>query len=384
MRFPLIGRKARRDARPAYTRYPVTSFSTWASGGDHRSYEAMVREGYVGNPIAQRAVRLVAESAGSAPIIAHPGDHPVLPLLSRPNPIQAGPDLIEVIASHLSLHGNAFIEFILGENGEPSEVYALRPDRVSIEADANGWPIAYLYKAEDGVERFPAEGTRDEPGLLHIKTFHPLDDHYGLGSLGAAVGAIETHNAAARWNKNLLENAARPSGALVFDPGEPGATLTAEQFARLKAEMELSFAGAANAGRPMLLEGGLRWQSLSLSPAELDFVGAKASAAREIALAFGVPPMLLGLPGDNTYANYQEANRALWRLTLLPLLNKILSALTGHLSLWWPELSIDIDRNAIPALSADRERLWRYVAPATFLSDEEKRALLGLQGEPSS
>jgi HK97 family phage portal protein len=384
MRFPLMGRKARRESRPAYTQHPVTSFSSWAIRDTHRSYEAMVREGYVNNPIAQRAVRLIAEGAGSAPITARPADHPILHLLNRPNPIQAGPDLIEVVASHLSLHGNAYIEVVLGDDGLPVEVYALRPDRVSIEADANGWPTAYLYRAGEKVERHYAEGTRDEPPLLHIKTFHPLDDHYGLGSLGAAAGAIETHNAAARWNKNLLDNAARPSGALVFDPGEPGATLTAEQFARLKAEIELSFAGAANAGRPMLLEGGLKWQSLSLSPAELDFVGAKASAAREIALAFGVPPMLLGLPGDNTYANYQEANRALWRLTLIPLLNKILSALSGFFAMWWPELRIDIDRNAIPALSADRERLWRHVANATFLTDEEKRSMLGLQSDGAS
>src|SRR3546814_1188179 len=87
--------------------------------------------------------------------------------------------------------------------------------------------------------------------------------------------------------------------------------------------MAAGFQGAANAGRPMLLEGGLKWQSLSLTPADMDFTETKAAAAREIALAFGVPPMLLGLPGDNTYANYQEANRALWRLTILPLVTKI-------------------------------------------------------------
>ena len=95
--------------------------------------------------------------------------------------------------------------------------------------------------------------------------------------------------------------------------------------------MEAGFAGATNAGRPMLLEGGLKWQALSLSPADMDFVGLKAAAAREIALAFGVPPMLLGLPGDATYANYREANRALWRLTVLPLAGTIRPALAQGL-----------------------------------------------------
>ncbi|MEA3035393.1 MAG: hypothetical protein QOH04_1155, partial [Sphingomonadales bacterium] len=116
------------------------------------------------------------------------------------------------------------------------------------------------------------------------------------------------HNAATKWNKALLDNAARPSGALVYAPGD-GAVLADEQYDRLKGEIEESFSGSANAGRPMLLDGGLKWQAMSLSPADMDFVGLKAAAAREIALAFGVPPMLLGLPGDATYANYQEANR---------------------------------------------------------------------------
>ena len=58
---------------------------------------------------------------------------------------------------------------------------------------------------------------------------------------------------------------------------------------------------------------------MALSPKDMDFLDAKHAAAREIALAFGVPPMLLGIPGDNTYANYREANRAFWRQTVLPL-----------------------------------------------------------------
>ena len=115
------------------------------------------------------------------------------------------------------------------------------------------------------------------------------------------------HNAASAWNKALLDNAARPSGALVYK-GEHGANLSEEQFERLRDELAQNFSGAANAGRPLLLEGGLTWQAMSLTPKDMDFLAAKNGAAREIALAFGVPPMLLGIPGDNTYSNYREAN----------------------------------------------------------------------------
>jgi HK97 family phage portal protein len=170
---------------------------------------------------------------------------------------------------------------------------------------------------------------------------------------------------------------------LVYDPGEAGAALSTEQFDRLKAEMEASFAGSANAGRPMLLEGGLKWQAMSLSPADMDFVGLKAAAAREIALAFGVPPMLLGLPGDSTYANYREANRALWRLTVLPMAERVLGGIGGALAAWWPGLKLQVDVDQVTALSEDRERLWAQVSGANFLSDAEKREMLGF-GSPVS
>ena len=206
---------------------------------------------------------------------------------------------------------------------------------------------------------------------------HPLDDHYGLGCLGAAAGAIASHNAATRWNKALLDNAARPSGALVYEPGD-GTMLSADQYDRLRGELEGAFAGAANASRPMVLDGGLRWQPLSLSPADMDFAGMKATAAREIALAFGVPPMLLGQPGDATYSNYREANKAVWRLTVIPLADLVLGALAQALRPHLPGLTLAVDLDRVPALSEDRERLWAMVSGASFLSDEEKRTMLGV------
>ncbi|MBO9622128.1 MAG: phage portal protein [Sphingomonas sp.] len=366
-----FGRKAagRGAVRPALAR---TLAGGAAIGEWPRSYEAQVREGYCRNPVAQRAVKLVSESVGGAPLTA---SDPALPALVTAR--SGGQLLAETVAAHLLLHGNAYVQLLADDAGRVRELFALRPDRVSVEADAGGWPVAYRYKVGEHVSRLAAEDAGGRPAVVHIKAFAPLDDHYGLGCLGAAAGAVAIHNAATRWNKALLDNAARPSGALVYESGD-GATLAPEQFDRLKAEMEAGFAGAANAGRPMLLEGGLKWQAMSLTPADMDFVGLKAAAAREIALAFGVPPMLLGLPGDAAYANYREANRALWRLAVLPLAGKILGALAQGLNGWFPEAALAVDVDQVTALAEDRERLWRQVAGADFLTSEEKRALLGL------
>lgn len=369
-----FGRKAGREgSRPALSRWAGYPVAAAGLGEWPRSYEAQAREAYLGNAVAQRAVRLVAQGVGEAPLTA---SHPELAALATAR--SGGQVLIETVAAHLLLHGNAYVQLLGDGQGRVAELYALRPERVTVEPDAGGWPVAYRYRVGEQAVRLAAEDAGGRPQLVHIRAFHPLDDHYGLGCLGAAAGAVAIHNAAARWNKALLDNAARPSGALVHDPGD-GSVLAADQFERLKAEMEAGFAGAANAGRPMLLDGGLKWQAMSLSPADMDFVGLKAAAAREIALAFGVPPMLLGLPGDNTYANYREANRALWRSAILPLVDSILTSLAQGLSGWFPEARLTVDLNRVPALSEDRERLWAQVNAADFLSPEEKRKLLGLQ-----
>jgi HK97 family phage portal protein len=214
------------------------------------------------------------------------------------------------------------------------------------------------------------------PPILQVKLFNPNDDHYGLSPLASAHRALDVHNAASAWNKALLDNAARPSGALVYSAA--AGNLSNDQFERLKSELELNFQGKANAGRPLLLEGGLDWKSLSLSPKDMDFIEAKHTAAREIALAFGVPPMLLGIPGDNTFSNYQEANRSFYRGTALPLANRLLAALTNWLSPAYGEgLRLEPDLDQVQALSAERDSLWKRVSEAGFLSDDEKRAAVG-------
>ena len=363
-----FGRKAAsQEARP----FSLRSLSAIEAREGPRGYEALVREAYLANPVAQRAVRLIAEGCGGAVVYDAAGVRDA----EAAEGLASGA-LLETAAAHLLLHGNAFIRILCGSEGRPSECVAMRPERVRVETDANGWPAAYRYKAGAAASRIPARDGAGKPAIVHVRAIHPLDDHYGLGCLGAAAGAVAIHNAATRWNRALLDNAARPSGALSFEPGD-GSALSEAQFETLRDELERSFQGAANAGRPLLLEGGLKWQAMSLTPADMDFVALKSAAAREIALAFGVPPMLVGLPGDAAFANYREANRALWRLTIMPMLDKLLSGLSQALGVWWPGLRLSIDADRVTALAEDRERLWRQVRGAEFLSRDEKREMLG-------
>ncbi|AHB49047.1 portal protein [Hyphomicrobium nitrativorans NL23] len=357
-----------------------------------RDYEAFAREGFMQNAIVYRAVRMISEAAASVPLLLYEGDaeieqHPLLDLLARPSVDHTSADFLESWYGYLLVSGNGYVEAV-AVDGKLRELYALRPDRMKVVPGGEGWPEAYEYTCAGRTVRFdeePIEGVRP---ILHVRLFHPANDHYGMSPVEAAAQAIDIHNTAGRWNKALLDNSARPSGALVY--GGADGRMTPEQFERLKAELDDGFQGPQRAGRPLLLEGGLDWKPLSLSPKDMDFVEARNGAAREIALAFGVPPMLLGIPGDNTYSNYQEAQRAFWRGTVLPLVVRTAKAMSSWLAPAWEtarpsvpsmhgerrlELRPDLDQ--IEALTSEREALWARIERVSFLTQNEKRAAVG-------
>ncbi len=339
---------------------------------------ALMRDGYLRNAVAYRCIRMVAEAAASVPLVTAHGEAGAL--LARPMPEESGQALLEATYVQVQLCGNAYVEaVVLGEEEGIAGLQALRPDRMKAELDSRGRVSAWTYMVERRARRIGRDASGWLP-VLHLKCFHPGDDIYGLAPLGAARQALDLHNAGADWAKALIDNSAKPSGALVY--GRDGSRLTDEQFDRLKGELEQAHTGAHNAGRPLLLEGGLDWKPMSLSPAEMDFHEARASAAREIALALGVPPLLLGLPGDNTHANYREANLAFWRQTVLPLVAKTADAFANWFAGHYGEaVLVRPDAGMVPALASEQDGLWARLEAASFLSVAEKRAIAGLPPE---
>jgi HK97 family phage portal protein len=291
---------------------PVVAFHgagrvAWSS----RDAATLTDVGFLRNPVAFRCVKVIAEAAAAVPVVVQDLDrrfeaHPVLALVAAPNPGQSGAALMEAFYGHLLLTGDGYLE-AAGEHlsGGPRELHVLRPDRMKVVPGSDGWPAAYEYRV--GAHRHVFDMAADRPPVLHVKSFHPKDDHYGLSPLQAAASAIDVHNSASAWSKALLDNAARPSGAIVYKGADGQGSLAADQYARLIDELETHHQGARNAGRPMLLEGGLDWKPMGFSPSDMEFHRTKEAAARDVALAFGVPPMLLGLPGDNTYACAESA-----------------------------------------------------------------------------
>ncbi|APG47210.1 phage portal protein [Phaeobacter porticola] len=387
MVFDLLRRKQQpvETKTSAAARVVAWHGSTGGAGWSPRDSSSLTRSGFAGNPVGYRAVKMIIEAAAALPLVLQDGtqrydSHPLLALLARPNAAQGRAELLEALFGHLLLSGNAYIEAVSDPDGRdvlPVELHVLRPDRMSVVPGSDGWPVAYDYSVSGRKHRFDV--TMPCAPICHLRSFHPQDDHYGLSPMQAAAMAVDVHTSASRWSKALLDNAARPSGALVWSGSDGQGLMAEDQFRRLSDEIEMNFQGARNAGRPMVLEGGLDWKPMGFSPSDMEFHQTKDAAAREIALAFGVPPMLLGLPGDATYANYQEANRAFYRLTVLPLVTRVTATLSDWLSRYQGSaVTLKPDLDQVSALASEREAQWRRVASADFLSVAEKRRLLGL------
>lgn len=348
-----------------------------------RRYESLAEEGYQKNVIVYRCVNLIARGAGSVPWLLYRNDteieeHPLLDLLNSPSPRQAGSAFMEAIVSHLLLAGNAYIEAVLNHDGHPCELYPLRPDRMKIIPGSGGIPTGYEYSVSGMRKVLQCNPITGRSCVLHLKTFHPLNDWYGMSPIEAAAQSIDQHNAVAGHNLALLQNGGRPSGGLIVRPSPHSQGMSEEQRDSLRHDLREIYAGHKNAGQILVLEGDCEWREMGLSPKDLDFTEGKNLSAREIAQAYGVPPMLAGVPGDATFANYKEARYHLWEDTIIPLLEFIVAELNLWLAPAFEEgLRIAFDTDGIPALAPRREAVWAKIAAADFLTINEKRQAVG-------
>ena len=235
-----------------------------------RRYDALAEEGYRKNVVAFRCISEVARASASIPWLLYTqdhqelDDHPLKELLKHPNPLQGTTQFLESVFSYYQISGNVYIEAIRPSEGSaPVELYVLRPDRMRIIPGESGLPQGYEYQIGGRTVRWGADPFTGASNILHWKSFHPLDDWYGMAPL-------DQHNAASAWNQALLNHAARPSGALIYSPKDGPSQLSDEQFRRLKEELEEHYQSSRNAGRPLLLEGGLDWKEMGLSPKDMD------------------------------------------------------------------------------------------------------------------
>lgn len=365
----------------------ISSIVDYKTSNDHigKEYVDLADIGYQNNVIVYRCVHIISRSVSSVAWLLRKYNHKarasesiyqhsILDLIARPNARQSRTSFIESAVSHLLLSGNCYVQAIKDdETGEILEFHLLRPDRVRVIPGLNSIPKGYEYSVGKRKTVF----LTDENGfsdVLHMKLFNPLNDWYGHSPVAVVMDAITQHNAITKQNISFLRNGGRPSGALVYK-----STFDNIQRENLKNDLRNAYEGGKNAGKILLLEGDFEWKEMGLSPRDLDFLSGKELSAKEIALAFGVPSILIGSTADATFSNYKEARYNFWEETILPMLN----FLTGEFTNWFRhifnnnEISIMYDIDSIQALSKRRESEWKKVNEASFLSNNEKREILG-------
>ena len=355
------------------------------------NFKSFAQEGYKENAIVYRCVNEIANGAASIPFCVYQGEikleaHPLISLLERPNPLQAGVEYFQSLYSYLLLSGNSYA-LQSDVNGAPRELHILRPDRIEIEPSSTAIPKSYKYKlGQEIVKIYPADPITGAAEVKHFKLWNPLDDYQGLSPLAAASISIDQNNMVSKHNIALLANGARPSGAIVFKPSDDAGNrtmLTDGQREQLQSDLANRFKGVNNAGRPMLLEGDFEWKEMGMSPKDMDFMSQANMTAKDIALCFGVPSQLIGIPDAQTYANVQEARLALYEETIIPLARRIESDLNEWLApAFGDDISISYDIDAIPAMTERRRRIYENVTAAVrdgIISRNEARERLGLE-----
>ena len=355
------------------------------------TYQELAKEGYLKNAIVYRCVNEISKGASAVPLILKNGDeiveqHPILDLLNRPNPLQSYSEFFNSLFGYVLLGGNAYILKVGAEQGAPKELHQLRPDRMVIKGSGNPIPDRYEYVVNGRVQKtYMVDQVNGYSEVKHVKLWNPLDDYYGLSPMSAAAVEVDQFNMSSKHNVNLLQNGARPSGAVIFKPQDDAgfaANLSESQRQQLLTDLNNRFSGAGNAGRPMLLEGDFDWKEMGLTPKDMDFHRLKNMAATDIALCFGVPSQLVGVPDAQTYANVSEARLALYEETIIPHLRKIQSDLNEWLvPLYDDRLKLEFDIDSIPALSERKRKTYENVTSAVregIMTRNEAREQIGL------
>jgi HK97 family phage portal protein len=341
------------------------------------SYHGRTREGYEQNSYVFKCINARAKSVSLVDSMVldlkgqeHGDNHPLVKLLHRPNPGQSQTEFISMIEFHLALMGNAYILPVHTKVKGLTQLHIIRPDYVTYTPSGNIF---------DPVQSWTIGGTGtgmiqlDPQDLIHIRALPGTDPVYGSSPLAAAGMAVAQQNAAKAWNNAMLSNSGKPSIA-VLTPAE----LTQEQFRQAQARLESGFAGKRNAGKTMVLDAGKTVQPIGFSPTDMDWRSGMTISAKEIAIAFEVPPEKIGDSANKTYSNMQEANREFASGFVRPELDLIWSVISRYCVPFYDDVSeVTFDAAMIPGIKADETNLMNSLSGNYFLTINEKRAALG-------
>ena len=238
--------------------------------------------------------------------------HPLYFLLhDEPNPEMTSFVFRETLMTHLLLWGNAYAQIIRNGRGEVMALYPLMPDRMSVERDGNG-QLYYEYTL--GADDVPTVkgGTVVLPPseVLHIPGLG-FDGLVGYSPIAMAKNAIGMAIACEEYGAEFFANGAQPSGVLEH----PG---TIKDPARVRESWQSTFGGSHNANKVAVLEEGMKYTPISISPEQAQFLETRKFQIDEIARIFRVPPHMVGDLDKSSFSNIEQQSLEFVKYTLDP------------------------------------------------------------------
>ena len=350
--------------------------ATWSA----REFVAFATEGYRDNPTVRACIMAKQKAAIECPIILvnEKGEavenHQILALLNKPNPMQSWEKfLTQMIGSHDIAGEGDVLKIGIGQS---VELWPLRPDWLEITTFSMGLPVSCSYTPSDTYEESTVKQYQFSELMIWAE-YNPLFRWRGLSPLYSAAYSIDTLNEYAKSNKAMLENGMTPSGVLWTD-----SEVSDTSFNRLQEQFNGKYAGAKNSGKPMILDGGLKWQGMSFSPRDMEFVSGKRLSQLDVCQVLRVPPQIIGIEGSQTFANYEQARAAFYEDEVIPMVNGLLSELLGFLRKDFklpPTYKLIVDTDGITALEPRRAERNKVIDGLTSLKVDEKRAAMGYE-----
>lgn len=300
----------------------------------------------IANNFAPLPVRVVDEEGEAI------DEHPVSRLLMAVNDQMTPPALWERYIVHKFLGGEAFFEVVEGSGGAPFELWPRRPNEVGLKPDVSEeralFPrvAQYLWPDEDG---------KIEPEMMwHDKFYNPRNEWRGLAPIAAVRHGIVIDMFAQAWSKAFLRSGARPDYAYIS-----GVPLTRTEKKELEFEIQQRFAGPGNNHKPIILDPDSDVKPLMFVPKDIEWLEQRKFSRDEVGAIFGVPDGIMGY-GRETYDNSDRLNanmKALWTITLLPLVERRDASLTHFFSKQRtdlePGLKIQTDISGVGVLQED-------------------------------
>lgn len=303
------------------------------------------------NPYVYRAINLIIEGITSLDIYPQElngediKDENILQILSKPNPNQSFKDYIREVFLHYFLGGACF-SIVVDIEDNKIEIYPLSANVMSVRSSERlGDPLTFIYKPQRTEFVFSSEQ------VYWFKNVHPLNPFSSFPPLRAAEKSIESNNYYLAYIKNLFANDGIPPSYVALE----NSILTDSQ----RKEISESFYSRMG-NRLLTLEGGAKLSPLGWSPRDLSLQQINQMTIKDISVALGVSPILLGDSSQSTYSNYASARAQLYMEAVVPLAIRFYAGFSAWLSTKLKNnINIKIDLDSVDALNVVRESKWQ-------------------------